>query len=203
MRKGFVYLLAAMLGAGLSACAQDKTNDAGMTGKRILVAFFSRAGENYDVGYIEKGNTRIVAEFISEQTGGDLFLIETETPYPDTYKDCTETARREKENNFRPSLKGDVPVEDYDVVFIGYPVWWGDMPMAVYAFIEKHDWKGKTVIPFCTHEGSGISGTDRNIGKACGGAVLLNGVAVKGSVAQKSPYRMRQDVAGWLEELGM
>lgn len=192
-----------MFGISFSVYAREKTNVTDTMGKKILVAFFSRAGENYSVGYIEKGNTQIVAEIISEHTGGMLFHIETTTPYPSTYKKCIEIAKQEKEDNARPAIKGDIPVGDYDVVFIGYPNWWGDMPMAVYTFIEKHNWQGKTVIPFCTHEGSGLSSTEKKLGKACAGSILLKGIAIQGSTAQKSKDRTKQVVKGWLDDLFM
>lgn len=203
MKKGIIFILMIMLGISFSAYAQDKTNVTDTMGKRILVAFFSRAGENYSVGYIEKGNTQIVAEIISEHTGGKLFHIETATPYPSSYKECIEIAKQEKEDNARPAIKGDIPVEDYDVVFIGYPNWWGDMPMAVYTFIEKHNWQGKTIIPFCTHEGSGLSNTEKKLGKACAGSVLLKGIAIQGSTAQKSKGHTKQVVTDWLDDLFM
>lgn len=198
MKGRSIYFLIVMFGIGLSTYAQEKTNVADKMGKKILVAFFSRAGENYSVGYIEKGNTQIVAEIISEHTGGELFHIETETPYPDSYKKCIEIAKQEKENNARPAIKGDIPVEDYGVVFIGYPNWWGDMPMAVYTFIEKHNWQGKTVIPFCTHEGSGLASTEKSLGKACNGAILLEGIAIQGRIAQNAKDRVEQLIMGWL-----
>ena len=171
MKQRILYVLMIIFGISFSAYAQDKTNVTYTMEKKILVAFFSRAGENYSVGYIEKGNTQIVAEIISEHTGGKLFHIETAIPYPSSYKECIEIAKQEKEDNARPAIKGDIPVEDYDVVFIGYPNWWGDMPMAVYTFIEKHNWQGKTLIPFCTHEGSGLSSTEKKLSKACAGSI--------------------------------
>lgn len=203
MKKGIISILMIILDIGFSAYAQDKTNVTDTMEKRILVAFFSRAGENYNVGYIEKGNTQIIAEIISEHTGGKLLHIETATPYPSSYKECIEIAKQEKEDNARPAIKGDIPVEDYDVVFIGYPNWWGDMPMAVYTFIEKHNWQGKTVIPFCTHEGSGLSNTEKKLSKACTGSILLKGIAIQGSVAQKSKDRTKQVVTDCLDGLFM
>lgn len=203
MKQRILYVLMIIFGISFSAYAQDKTNVTDTMEKKILVAFFSRAGENYSVGYIEKGNTQIVAEIISEHTGGKLFHIETATPYPSAYKECIEIAKQEKEGNARPAIKGDIPVEDYDVVFIGYPNWWGDMPMAVYTFIEKHNWQGKTLIPFCTHEGSGLSSTKKKLSKACAGSVLLKGIAIKGSTAQKSKDRTKQIVTDWLDGLFM
>lgn len=169
--------------------------------KKVLVVFFSRTGENYAVGNIEKGNTHIIAEMIAKETGGKLFRIETVKPYPDEYKACVEVAKAEKENNARPEVKGDVKVEDYDVIFLGYPNWWGDMPMAVYTFIEKHNWNGKTVVPFCTHEGSGLSGTERKLKDACKGATVSEGLAIKGTTAQNSQPQALKAVQTWLKKV--
>ena len=169
--------------------------------KKVLVVFFSRTGENYAVGNIEKGNTHIIAEMIAKETGGKLFRIQTVKPYPDEYKACVEVAKAEKENNARPEVKGDVKVEDYDVIFLGYPNWWGDMPMAVYTFIEKHNWNGKTVVPFCTHEGSGLSGTERKLKDACKGATVSEGLAIKGTTAQNSQPQALKAVQTWLKKV--
>lgn len=169
--------------------------------KKVLVAFFSRTGENYAVGNIEKGNTHIIAEMIANETKGKLFQIETVRPYPDEYKACVDIAKSEKENNARPKVKSDIKVEDYDVIFLGYPNWWGDMPMAVYTFIEKHDWNGKTVIPFCTHEGSGLSGTERKLKNACKGATVNEGLAIKGTIAQNSQPQALETVRMWLKKV--
>ena len=169
--------------------------------KKVLVVFFSRTGENYAVGNIDKGNTHIIAEMIAKETGGKLFRIETVKPYPDEYKACVEVAKAEKENNARPEVKGDVKVEDYDVIFLGYPNWWGDMPMAVYTFIEKHNWNGKTVVPFCTHEGSGLSGTERKLKDACKGATVSEGLAIKGTTAQNSQPQALKAVQTWLKKV--
>ncbi len=163
-----------------------------MKNKKVLVAFFSRTDENYSVGYIEKGNTHIVAEMIARKTGGELFHIEPANPIAKACDTCIEEALQEKKANARPAVKGDAAVEACDVIFLGYPNWWGDLPMAVYTFIERHDWQGKTVIPFCTHEGSGLSGTERKIKAACKGATVLAGLAVQGSVAQRTPESARR-----------
>lgn len=172
-----------------------------MNTKKILVAFFSRAGENYAVGHIEQGNTLIVAEMIASTTGGTLFRIEPATPYPDDYRVCTEVALREKRSKARPALVGDIAAEEYDVIFLGYPNWWGDLPMCVYTFLEQHDWQGKVVIPFCTHEGSGLSDTENLLRAACRGASVLNGLAVRGSVAQNEREKARKQVLEWLKRL--
>ena len=172
-----------------------------MNTKKILVAFFSRTGENYAVGHIEQGNTHIVAEMIASATGGTLFRIEPATPYPDDYRACTEVAQREKRSKSRPALVGDIAAEEFDVIFLGYPNWWGDLPMCVYTFLEQHDWQGKVVIPFCTHEGSGLSDTENRLQATCRGASVLNGLAVRGSVAQDELEKTRKQVMEWLKRL--
>lgn len=172
-----------------------------MNGKKVLVAYFSRADENYNVGYIEKGNTQIIAEMIAGETSGTLFHIETVTPYPADYMECIDVAKKELNSKARPAIKGDALVEDYDVVFLGYPNWWGDVPMAVYTFIEKHDWQGKTVIPFCTHEGSGLGSTEGKLKNACKEAAFLKGLAIQGGTAQNRQEQARQSVENWLGKL--
>ena len=171
-----------------------------------LVVFFSHTGENYNVGYIEKGNTHIIADMIADATGADRFEIVPEKGYPkDNYDECIAIAKRELQQKARPAVKGDVAIEDYDVIFIGYPQWWGEPPMCVYTFIENHDWNGKTVIPFVTHEGSGMGGTDRKIAAACKGSSTLvgKGIAIQGKVAQENQPSAQSKVNRWLDELGM
>jgi flavodoxin len=172
-----------------------------MNGNKILVAFFSRADENYNVGYIKKGNTQIIAEIIAEQTGGTLFHIETVTPYPIAYKDCIDVARKELSSKSRPAIKGDIKIEDYDIIFLGYPNWWGDVPMAVYTFIEKHNWQGKNIIPFCTHEGSGLGNTENKLKNACKGATFQKGFAIQGTTAQNRQIQAKQNVIAWLSKV--
>ena len=132
----------------LNTTDDDETVDFG----RILVAYFSRAGENYSVGVIEKGNTAIVAETIAEQTGGDLFEIVPVNPYPVGYEEMKAVSTQEKDSGARPEIANTVDNwDDYDVVFLGYPIWYADMPMIVYNFLESYDFTGKTVIPFNTN----------------------------------------------------
>lgn len=175
-----------------------------ISGKKTLVVFFSHTGENYGVGNISEGNTHIIAEMIGEAIGGTLFEIVPEKDYPhDSYDDVVEIARQEKARKARPAIKSDVRVEDYDVIFIGYPNWWGDMPMPVYTFLEKHDWNGKTVVPFCTHEGSGLSSTEKYVADACKGATVAEGLAVRGATAQNNRGQAREAVKAWLEKTGI
>lgn len=181
----------------------QKTEDSGMSDTTILVAYFSRTGENYSVGTIEKGNTHIVADMIAEQTGGDMFEISTVTPYPDDYDECTEIAKQEQNDNARPELVASVEnIEDYDIIFLGYPIWWSDMPMAIYTFLESYDFSGKTIIPFCTHEGSGLSSTENNIAEVCPDAEVLDGLSIRGSIAQNSQDEAQEAVINWLKEAG-
>lgn len=198
MKKNLLTVLTILVAAlPIMSYAQNHSKEM-KDSKKILVAFFSRTGENYAVGNIEKGNTHFIADMIAEETGGTLFHIEPVTSYPENYTECTEVAKKERENRARPAIKGDIAVEDYDVVFIGYPNWWGDMPMAVYTFIEKHNWNGKTVVPFCTHEGSGLSGTERKLKDACKGATISEGLAIKGTTAQNSQPQALKIVQTWL-----
>ena len=187
------------------------------TAPRILVAYLSRAGENYNVGvtregsasaayagYIEKGNTAMMAAVIAEATGGDLFEIRTVTPYPEDYASMLRVAQEEIDSNARPELAETVEnMDDYDVIFIGYPIWHGKLPQAIYTFIESYDLSGKTVIPFNTHEGSGQSGTQRVMENALPDSTVLQGLAVQGKVAQENQERTRELVDTWLEGLGM
>lgn len=169
----------------------------------ILVAYFSRADENYNVGTIEVGNTQIVAEYISEQVGADSFHIETVTPYPVDYDDCCDVAKQELADNARPEIIGSVEnMDSYDIVFLGYPIWWGDMPMAVYTFMESYDFSDKVVIPFNTHEGSGESGTYKSIGSALQNAQVLDGMSIQGKTAQEFNSDTEQAVRSWLDGLG-
>ena len=171
--------------------------------KSVLVAYFSRADENYSVGTITKGNTEIIAEMIAEEMKGTLFHIVRETPYPKEYSACTEEAQNEKNQKARPKLLETKSIEDYDIIFLGYPIWWGDMPMTVYTFLEGQDWKGKTIIPFCTHEGSGLSGTVNQLKSTCTGANVLDGLAIRGSIAQNNSSQAKQLVEEFLKSLNL
>ena len=202
--KNRILIAALLLAVSLPAFTHAQNTlvkERHMNTKKILVAFFSRTGENYAVGRIEQGNTHIVAEMIASATGGTLFRIEPATPYPDDYRACTEVAQREKRSKARPALVGDIAAEEFDVIFLGYPNWWGDLPMCVYTFLEQHDWQGKVVIPFCTHEGSGLSDTENRLRTTCRGASVLNGLAVRGSVAQNEREKARKQVLEWLKRL--
>jgi flavodoxin len=184
---------------------------------RILIAYVSRAGENYNVGitdpdsasaayagYIEKGNTQIVAEIIADLTGGDLYHITTVEPYPDDYASMLTRAQEELDADARPELAGELPnLDDYDVIMIGYPIWHAATPRPVLTFLERYDLSGKKLVPFNTHEGSGQSGTVSEIEAHAPNAEMLEGIAIQGKVAQEDDSRTRDLVAEWLGRIGM
>lgn len=170
---------------------------------KILVAYFSRIGNEYGVGNITKGNTAIVAEMIAQKTGADLFEIKTVKNYPADYDECTKIASREKSEKARPALSTSVNLAQYDTIFIGAPIWWGDLPMAVYTFLESYNFSGKTIIPFVTHGGSGLSGVDRKISATCSNSKVLSGFAISGSVAQNNRAKTNTEVGNWLKKIGM
>ena len=170
----------------------------------ILVVYFSRTGEQYTVGVIDKGNTAIVAEMIAEQTGADLFeVIPADDHYPMTYDELTDVAKREQDEKARPAYAGSLPdLSQYDTVFIGAPVWWGDWPMILYTVFENNDFAGKRLIPFSTHEGSGLAGFDRKLATVCPDSEILDGLAVRGNDAQNQQEQVRDSVNDWLAGLG-
>ena len=184
---------------------------------RILIAYVSRAGENYNVGvadpdsasaayagYIEKGNTEIVAETIAELTGGDLYCITAAEPYPEDYASMLVRAQEELDEDARPELAGEFPnLDDYDTIMIGYPIWHGAVPRPVLTFLESYDLSGKTLIPFNTHEGSGQSGTAREIQDSAPNAEMLNGVAIQGKTAQEDAGKTRELLTDWLRGTGL
>ena len=170
---------------------------------KSLVVVFSRADENYSVGYITKGNTMILAEMIASKTGSDIFEIQPAKKYPADYDTCIDIAKKELNAKARPAILEDKDVSEYDTVYFGYPIWWGDLPMCFYTFIEAHDWNGKKIIPFCTHEGSGLAGTERNLKRALKGAEIMKGLAVRGSTAQNDKSGAERAIDSWLNGLGL
>lgn len=174
-----------------------------MSTSHILVAFFSHAGENYGVGNVKKGNTQCLAEVIASKTGADLFEIKRAEPYPTDYNECADVAKNEKDNDARPEIAEDLTnIQGYDTIFLGYPAWCGDAPMPVYTFLEKHDLSGKTIIPFLTHEGSGMIG-EKHIANVCPKSNMKAGLAVKGTTAQKNAAKTEKAVDAFLKKLNM
>jgi flavodoxin len=171
-----------------------------MNSNKILIAYYSRKGQNYvsgDIVNLPVGNTEVVAKKIQAIKGGDLFHIDTIKPYPVDYMQTTEVAKVELRQNARPELNNSVKnMEDYDTIYLGYPNWWGTFPMAVSTFLESYDFSGKTIIPFCTHEGSGMGG-ERDIKRLCSLATVKKGIAIRGNDVQSSQESLKQ----WLFEL--
>ena len=168
---------------------EPDSSEASAGGGKTLIAYFSWSG-----------NTEALAGMIQEAAGGDLFAIETETPYPDDYNTVVDQARQEQADSVRPALAAQVEnMDDYDTVFIGYPNWWSDVPMAVLSFLESYDWTDKTVIPFCTSGGGGFGNGISSIETATEGAALLEGFHVGGSSVDSAA----EDVAAWIDGLGL
>lgn len=165
-----------------------------------LVVFYSRADENYFCGQYRSvvvGNTEKVANMIAKAVGAEQFKIQQKISYAADYQTCIQQAKADKQANVRPELVA-LPdsLEEYDEIYLGYPNYWGDMPMAVYTFLEVFDWTGKTIHPFCTHEGSGLSGTERKIAATCKGADVKKGLAIHGSDVEQSGEAVLQ----WLKK---
>ena len=222
MKKLIISIIAVVIVGAVGAIAvllnntnDDKTTDTetasnnqsvinngenNMNNNKTLVVYFSRTGENYSVGEISVGNTAMMADYIAEHTGADKFEIVPVKAYPNDYQETVDIATEERNNKARPEYQGDIDISDYDTIFLGYPIWWGDMPMIVYSFLEKHDFPDKTVIPFNTHEGSGSSGTYQKIQGILSGAEVRDGLALTGSTARTENGKAQ--TLDWLRNLG-
>lgn len=168
---------------------------------KALVAYFSHVGQNWVGGGIVnlvKGNTEVIAEDIRDITGADIFKIETKNGYPNDYNECTNIAKEEKAKDVRPTLKalpaGDL--SEYDVIFIGGPVWWGTYPMAVFTFIERYNLAGKTIMPFVTHEGSHLGESVEDLKQILKDSEIKPGLAIYGSNVADS----RAMVEKWIKD---
>ena len=167
-------------------------------GSKVLVAFFSRSGENYSVGVVEKGSTQIVVEVIAKSSGTGLFQTAPVKAYPEGYKDTKTIAKQERDSTVRPELVTTVDFDAYDVVYLGYPIWYGGMPMAVYVFLESYDFSGKTIDSFCTHAGSCLANTVVSIQTECPSAAIFEGFAIPGVTVQNDLAKTKDLLADWL-----
>ena len=224
--KSILAALVALLSAG-AAFAQNKVVSTHSTGSgtgattaksKTLVVYYSRTDENYSVGNITEGNTAVIAKMIAKalrQAQGadttDIYEIKTAKPYPKNYKECTDVAKKEQRENARPAMVvepvetqgGPLDLSAYDTIFLGYPIWWGDLPMCVYTWLEANDLSGKKIVPFCTHEGSGLSGTPSSLkAKLKGATVEQNALAVRGTTAQNKRTDAQKSVDAWLKKIG-
>lgn len=165
-----------------------------------LIIYYSRKGENYWNGTIKnlaKGNTEIAAEFIKNAVGGDLFEVQTVREYAKDYYACIDEAQRELRARARPPIKAfPENIDRYDNIFIGYPNWWGTMPMAMFTLLEHFDWAGRKIIPFCTNEGSGMGSSERDLAKACPGATIARGLSIHGA----ETLRSEKKIADWAKK---
>lgn len=171
-----------------------------MSDEKSIIIYFSRADENYFGGnlkYIEKGNTEIVAEYIQDLTGADMFKVEPLVPYSKDYMECIEEAKVRTANHDAP-IKEEVPdISDYEVIYVGAPVYWGGMPEELFTALEGLDYNGKKIRPFTTHEGSGLSGVPSQLKKICKGADVLDGLAISGSAVDSS----KSKVESWVSKV--
>ena len=183
----------------------ETVSELAASGRNKLVIYFSRTGEQYTVGVIEKGNTAIVSEMIAEIADADTFeVLPVDDHYPMTYNALTDIAKQEQNDKARPEYAGTLPdLAQYDTIFIGAPVWWGDWPMIMYTLFEGNDFSGKKLVPFSTHEGSGLSGFDRKLADACPNAEILTGLAIRGNDCQNRQDVVRESVASWLSGLDL
>ena len=168
---------------------EGKTGSTTLDSNKVLVVYFS-----------ETGNTQKLAKLISDKVGGDFIRIETVQKYPTNYQDLVDYAEEEKNKNARPELKElNIDLDKYDTILIGYPIWWYQMPMALYTFFDTYDFSGKTIVPFNTHEGSGVSGTNDDIKELEPKANVLKSLAIRGGDMEENQM---PTVEKWLNELG-
>ncbi len=181
------------------------------TESNVLIAYFSRVGNmdfnanvdavvsasvNMDGGNVA-GNAELLAYMVQETAGGDLFFIETVEKYPAEYRETTNQAKTEQNNGTRPELSSHVENMDaYDTVILIYPNWWGTLPQPVVTFLEEYDFSGKTILPLCTHEGSGLGGSERDIQSICPNVQLLDGLSVRGSNAGSAQAEVEEWING-------
>ncbi len=203
--KSFIAAITALLAMSCTASANQSSinnnqNETSMDKQgKTLVVFFSHAGENYSVGNIKVGNTKIVADYISEMTGADQFEVVADKDYDMPYMQLIEVAKQEAHNGELPPMVGRLEnVDQYDTVFIGGPVWWGTYPQVMFTFFRDYDLNGKTIIPFTTHEGSGLASCVEDVRSAYPNADVKPGFAIYGHDVRSG----RSKVEKWLKGLG-
>ena len=166
----------------------EGTNTEAEEDGKILVVYFSQTG-----------NTETVANFIHEAVGGDIVKLETEQTYTSDYNELLDVAQEERRNNARPALRTQINnMAEYDTIFLGYPIWWGDMPMPIYTFLDNYDLSGKTIAPFVTSGGSGLSGTPQDIQAEEPNAAVTEGLSIRDNNVGSSQSAVEQ----WLSQIG-
>ena len=165
-----------------------------------IVVFYSRADENYVNGMLknlEVGNTEVAAGIIQKFTEADMFKMEQLQPYSPNYNECIAQAQADQKRNARPELKNyPESIEEYDIIYLCFPNYWGTIPMAVFTFLEHFDFSGKIIRPFCTHEGSGMGSSVKDIQKLCSGAIVTEGIAIRGGNVE----RQAEDIEKWIRQ---
>lgn len=167
--------------------------------RSVAVVFFSHKGQNYSNGSIvdlKIGNTAVVAAKIAALTGAPAFELKPKRDYPFVYKECTEAAQAELRADARPELEETPDLSGYDTIVIGYPNWWGTMPMVMFTLLEGQDLSGKTILPFCTHEGSGMGRSQEDIQRLCPHSDVRAGLPVYGSSVSQADAAVK----AWLEK---
>lgn len=168
-----------------------------MKDKKSLIIYFSRADENYfggEMRYVDKGNTEVIAEYIKDLTGADMFKVEPLNPYPRNYLECIEEAKVRTRKHNAP-IKENIPdISEYEVIYIGSPIYWGGMPEELFTALKELNFTGKIIRPFVTHEGSGLSGVPRQLKEICVDAEVTSGLAIVGSGVNNS----KQKVEDWI-----
>jgi flavodoxin len=227
MKKAITVLFAILPAVYAAACGNTSANQrtaSSMSAGTVLIAYFTHEGNTVFDGNLSdidavtsasvqrrgnsfppqvidgkhKGNTQIIAEYIAEHTGGTLFAIQIADKYPVDGYETLDVSQDELAANTRPELVTHVEnIDVYETMYLGYPIWHGTMPMAVRSFLEEYDFSGKTIIPFCTHDGSGLGGSRRDITAACPGATVLDGLAVRYNKVRNT----RRDVEAWIDGL--
>ena len=183
-----------------TACSSDDNKQENEMKKvKVLIAFFSHAGENYSVGHVDVGNTKIVADYIKERTGADVFEIVAEKSYDMPYAELTKLAQQETESGELPAFKGAVSdLSQYDTVFVGGPIWWGTYPRVMFTFFNQYDLNGKIIIPFVTHEGSGLASTVTDLRRIYPRANVTGAFSIYGHEVRND----KDKVERWLKGLG-
>lgn len=197
--KSFALLIAGLL-ISVSCSGNGATKEKEVMEKKakVLIVFFSHAGENYNVGNIKVGNTKLVADEIQKVTGGDEFEIVANKNYDLPYNDLVNVAKEETEKGEKPSFKGEIKnIDDYDTVFIGGPIWWGTYPRVMFTFFDKYDLNGKTIIPFSTHEGSGLGSVVEDLKTLYPNATFKEAFSIYGTETRKD----LTNVDKWLKRL--
>lgn len=213
MKKIFTALLSLLVIFIFTACGDISSNTGQKNSsatsttsktdstKKALIVYYSRTGDNYEVGNIDKGNTHIAADIIAENVVADMFEIKPVEPYPFDYHECTEVAKIEQDANARPAYIGKVEnFAQYDTIYLGYPIWWSDLPMIVYTFLEANDFNGKTIIPFCTSASEVFIGKE-DIENYAEGSKVLDGLGIRGKDCQDKADKVRNMIKEWLNKV--